>query len=383
MRTITLLQPSRILFGNGSVAQCAEDLLARGHRRVFMVSSPPLVDLGLVAPLVSALQAGGAEIVVYAEIDREPTVSMAEAAIESARGLNPDAIVGLGGGSAMDVAKVVAALHDGDQRVSDILGIGLLKGRRTYLACLPTTAGTGSEVSPNAIMLDEEANLKKGAVSPHLVCDAAYVDPLLTVAMPPELTAATGMDAMCHCVEAYLNLNPHPIVDLLVLEGIRLIGANLRRAVADGDDLEAREWMALGSLYGGLALGSVNTNGVHALSYPLGSEFHVPHGISNAVLLPYVLEFNLPAMPDRYADVARALGTGEGATVEDAARMGMDALKQLSADVGIPTHMSSLGVSGDALPHMAEAAYTVQRLLRNNPRPMTVGDILKVYETAY
>lgn len=381
MRTITLLQPGRILFGNGCADQCAEDLLARGYRRVFLVSSSPLTEL--IAPLVSALEDGGAEVVVHAEIDQEPTVAMAEDAVERARAWAPDAIVGLGGGSAMDVAKVVAALHDGAQQVSDILGVGLLEGRRTFLACLPTTAGTGSEVSPNAIMLDEAANLKKGAVSPHLVCDAAYVDPMLTVTMPPALTAATGMDAMCHCVEAYLNLNPHPIVDLLVLEGIRLIGANLRRAVEDGDDLEAREQMALGSLYGGLALGSVNTNGVHALSYPLGSEFHVAHGTSNAVLLPYVLEFNLPAMPDRYADVARALGVDEGSTVEEKARMGMDALKQLGADVGIPTRMSALGVSRAALPRMAEAAYTVQRLLRNNPRPMTVGDILKVYETAY
>jgi alcohol dehydrogenase len=381
MRTITLLQPGRILFGNGCADQCAEDLLARGHHRVFLVSSSPLTEL--IAPLVSALEDGGAEVVVHAEIDQEPTVTMAETAVERARGFGPDAVVGLGGGSAMDVAKVVAALHDGTQRVSDILGIGLLKSRRTFLTCLPTTAGTGSEVSPNAILLDEEANLKKGAVSPHLVCDAAYVDPMLTASMPPALTAATGMDAMCHCVEAYLSLNPHPIIDLLVLEGIRVIGANLRRAVADGDDLEAREQMALGSLYGGLAIGSVNTNGVHALSYPLGSEFHVAHGISNAVLLPYVLEFNLPAMPDRYAQVARAIGADEGANVEETARKGMDALKQLGADVGIPLRISALGVSREALPRMAEAAYTVQRLLRNNPRPITVGDILEIYKTAY
>ncbi|MBC7234579.1 MAG: iron-containing alcohol dehydrogenase [Chloroflexi bacterium] len=381
MRSITLLQPGRIVFGQGCAAQCAQDLLARGARRVFLVSSPPLT--ALYAPLAEALRAGGAEVYVHAEIDREPTVRMAEEAVAAARAFVPDAVVGLGGGSALDVAKVVAALHDGSQTPGEILGIGLLSGRRTYLTCLPTTAGTGSEVSPNAILLDEAASLKKGAVSPFLVPDAAYVDPLLTVSMPPPLTAATGMDAMCHCVESYLNLNPHPIVDLYVLEGIRLIGANLRRAVADGKDIEAREKMALGSLYGGLALGPVNTNGVHALSYPLGSAFHVAHGISNAVLLPYVLEFNLPAMPQRYAEVARALGAPEGATVEETARNGIETLKRLSADVGIPERMSALGVPRDALPGMAEAAYTVQRLLRNNPRPMTVADIFQVYEKAY
>ncbi len=246
---------------------------ALGFKRVFIVTSPPIV--GLAEPLVEALRADGAAVAVYAEIATEPSVSMVEAAMSAARAFEPDAVIGLGGGSAIDVAKVVAALYDGRQEIGEIFGTGQLASRALYLVSLPTTAGTGSEVTPIAILLDEEENLKKGIVSPHLVPDAAYVDPLLTVSLPPSVTAATGLDALTHCIECYASKVAHPAVDLYALQGIRLIAANLLRAVEHGDDLEARANMALGSLYGGLCLAPVNTAAVHALSYPLGSEFHV------------------------------------------------------------------------------------------------------------
>ena len=257
MRTVTLLQPNKIVFGEGCAVQCAQDLGALGFKRVFLVTSPPIV--GLTEPLVEALQADGATVTVYAEIATEPAVATVEAAMSAARAFEPDAVIGLGGGSAIDVAKVVAALYDGRQEIRDIFGIGQLASRALYMTSVPTTAGTGSEVTPIAILLDEVENLKKGIVSPHLVPDAAYVDPQLTVSLPPAVTAATGLDALTHCIECYASKFAHPAVDLYALQGIKLIAANLLRAVEQGDDLEARANMALGSLYGGLCLAPVNT----------------------------------------------------------------------------------------------------------------------------
>lgn len=248
---------------------------------------------------------------------------------------------------------------------------------------MPTTAGTGSEVSPISVLLDETEQLKKAAISPHLTPDAAYVDPKFSVTLPPAVTAATGLDALTHCIEVYANRVAHPMVDLYALQGIRLISANLLRAVEHGDDLEARTNMALGSLYGGLGLSPVNTAAVHALSYPLGSEFHVAHGVSNAVFLPHVMRFNLPAAPERYAEVALALGAEAGKTAEETAQRGLDMVTELSKKCGIPESMSEFGVPEEAIPRMATAAMTVTRLLKNNLRALTVADAEAIYRAAY
>src|SRR5262249_2969182 len=238
---------------------------------------------------------------------------------------------------------------DGRQTASEVFGINQLKGRPLALVCLPTTAGTGAEVSPNAILLDEADELKKGVVSPHLVPDAAYIDPLLTLSVPPSVTAATGLDALTHCIEAYANRFAHPAVDVYALAGIRLIAANLLRAIRDGGDMEARAHMALASFYGGLCLGPVNTAAVHALAYPLGGQFHVAHGVSNAVLLPHVVRFNLSEAPERYAQVAAALGVDGGPSEMARAERGAEFLFQLSKECGIPQRLSELGVPRDAL----------------------------------
>jgi alcohol dehydrogenase class IV len=356
-------------------------LLALGLSRAFIVTSPPIV--GLVDPLADALKKGGASVTIYPEIATEPAIATFEAAMEAAREAKPDAVIGLGGGSAMDVAKLVAALYNGQQSVREVFGIGKLTSRTLHLACLPTTAGTGSEVSPNAILLDEADQLKKGVVSPHLVPDAAYVDPLLTLTLPPAVTAATGMDALTHCIEVYANRFAHPMIDLYALEGIRLIAANLLQAVENGDDVEARANMALGSLYGGLGLAPVNTAAVHALAYPLGGEFHVAHGVSNAVLLPHVLRFNLSAAPERYAQVALALGVEAGDSDLGTAQRGLDRLTELSRECGIPGGLSELGVPAEAIPRMAQSAMKVTRLLKNNLREVTVADAEAIYRAAY
>jgi alcohol dehydrogenase class IV len=303
--------------------------------------------------------------------------------LAAARSAKPDAVIGLGGGSAMDVAKLIAALYDGRQDVRDVFGIDVLSSRTLQLACLPTTAGTGSEVSPNAILLDEAEGLKKGIVSPHLVPDAAYVDPLLTVTVPPAVTAATGIDALTHCIEAYANRFAHPMIDLYALQGIRLIAGSLLRAVQNGEDLESRTDVALGSYYGGLCLAPVNTAAVHALAYPLGSEFHVAHGVSNAVLLPHVLRFNLPAAPERYAEMAVALGVEASSSAEETAQQGLDRISELCQQCGIPSGLSELGVPEEAIPGMAVAAMKVTRLLKNNLRQVTAADAEDIYRAAF
>jgi alcohol dehydrogenase class IV len=282
----------------------------------------------------------------------------------------------------LDVAKLLAALHGRPEPVDQFFGIGLLPPRKVYLACLPTTAGAGSEVSPNAILLDETDLLKKGVISPWLVPDAAFVDPTLTLTLPPALTASTGLDALVHCIEAYANLHAHPIVDSYALQGIRLIGAHLLGAVRDGLNMEDRSAVALGSLYGGLCLGPVNTAAVHALAYPLGGEFRLGHGLTNAVLLPHVLRFNLPAMPRRYADIARALGVTDAGDDLATANRGVDRLVQLSAACGLPAGLAACGVPADALPRLATAALKVTRLLKNNPRPLTHEDAVRIYQSA-
>ena len=265
-------------------------------------------------------------------------------------------MAGIGGGSVLDVTKLVAAFIDSDQQVEDCFGMGFIRRKGLWFACLPTTAGTGSEVSPNAILLDERDHLKKGIVSPFLIADVAYVDPKLTWTVPAKVTADTGMDALTHCIEAYTNKFAHPSVDIYALQGIRLIAANLERAVtlardnkpADLSDnpayVEAREALAFGSLYGGLCLGPVNTAAVHALSYPLGGEFHIPHGLSNAILLPSVMKFNMPANIKRHAEVAIALGCEPGKNDEETAQRGVDFIYRLAAAVGIPDKLTALGI---------------------------------------
>jgi alcohol dehydrogenase class IV len=321
-------------------------------------------------------------VTICDRIAREPTVDMFRTTLAAARDARCDSVIGFGGGSPMDVAKLVAALLNSKQDIRDVFGIGKLAHRGVYVACVPTTAGTGSEVSPNSVILDEAESLKKAVISPHLVADAAYVDPMLTVSVPREVTAATGMDALTHCIEAYANRFAHPIVDVYALEGIRLIAANLAKAVENGQNIPARTAVALGSLYGGMCLGPVNTAAVHALSYPLGSEFHVAHGVSNAVLLPHVLEFNLPAAPQRYAAIALAMGAEAASEDLKTAARGLQRIRDLSRRVGIPAHMHLLGVPKDAVERMARSAMTVTRLLERNVREVHFEDAIEIYRRA-
>lgn len=381
MKTITLLQPQKVVFGTGCIDQFSDDYIQSGFKRLFILTAPPI--LPLIKTTIEKLACAGIEICIYDKVLQEPTVKDFYTVLDKARKFQADSVVGIGGGSVLDIAKLIAALIESDQRVEDIFGTGFLKSRKRWLACLPTTAGTGSEVSPNAILLDETDKLKKGIVSPYLVVDAAYLDPQLTVTVPSKVTAETGMDALTHCIEAYTNKFAHPIIDMYARKGIELIAANLLRAVKDGKDIEAREALLLGSYYGGICLGPVNTAAVHALSYPLGGEFHISHGLANAILLPSVMRFNSSSDICKFADIAVACGIKSGATEEDTAEKGVNFITQLSENCGIPTTLSEIGIPQSAVDHMAEAAMEVQRLLKNNPREVTIEDAKDIYKSLY
>ena len=381
MKPITLLQPAKIQFGTGCLEIFCNDFLASGKKRLFILTAPVLRPL--LTKMDETLQSGGVQLSYFDDIRQEPTVNDFHTIVDKAREFQADSVIGVGGGSVLDLAKLVATLLYSDQHVEQLFGTGLVKQRGVWFACIPTTSGTGSEVSPNAILLDENDNLKKGIVSPHLMADAAYIDPQLTWTVPAKVTAETGMDALTHCIEAYTNKFAHPLIDVYALNGIRLIAANLLKAVKNGKDQEAREALSLGSMYGGMCLGPVNTAAVHALSYPLGGMFHLSHGLSNAILLPTVMKFNRPACVERYAQVAIVCGVQPGKNDEETAERGVDFIYQLSKDCGIPTTLSEIGVPQTAVDEMAKSAMEVQRLLKNNPRVVTEEDARDIYNSLY
>jgi alcohol dehydrogenase len=373
--------PGKLVFGNGVLSGLADDVIQFQPSRVFIATIEPL--MGAIAGLVSALESKGVEVKTDTSIIQEPSFSDFEKLMKQVQPFKPDLVIGIGGGSVLDIAKLVAAQLDNKQQLKDYVGIGLLKGRKKKLVCVPATSGTGSEVSPNAILVDDADNQKKGIISPYLVPDMVYVDPLLTISVPPAITAATGLDALTHCLEAYTNKFAQPFIDIYAYEGIRLIAEHIATAVSDGSNTVAREKVAMGSLLGGFCLGPVNTAGVHALSYPLGSMFHLAHGLSNALLLPYVMEYNIPSATKRYADVAVALGCRRMASDIATACSGVQKVRELVKACGIPARLSEVNIPETAIPQMAADAIKIQRLLKNNPREITEQDAIAIYNAAY
>ena len=379
MKAIELKQPQRIVFGTGCMKQMCEEYLSSGMTSLFLLTAEPI--LPLLQPVVCRLEEAGVRVCIETKILGEPTVGDFKRILREAQNFGADSVIGVGGGSVMDVAKLVATFLNSSQTIEECYGIGFIKQRGVWFACAPTTAGTGSEVSPNAILLDETDNGKKGIISNFLLCDVAYLDPQLTATVPPRITAETGMDALTHCIEVYTNKFSHPCVDMYALKGISLISQNLLRAVQDGSDMEAREAMLLGSMYGGLGLGPVNTAAVHALAYPVGGMFHKSHGLSNSILLPTVMKFNLEGNEKRYADVAIACGCTPGADDRETALKGVDFICQLSKACGIPQTLEEIGIPRTAIGDMAKAAMLQQRLLKNNPRIVTEEDCIAIYNS--
>jgi alcohol dehydrogenase class IV len=378
---LTIHFPNKLVFGKRKLSLLVDEVLRLKSKKVLIITIEPL--LGQINEVIENLKANSVEIKIDTSIVQEPYFSDFKKLMLKVSPFNPDAVIGIGGGSVLDIAKLVAAQLENEQALEEYVGIGLLKGRKKKLICLPATSGTGSEVSPNAILVDDSDGQKKGIISPYLVPDIVIVDPLLTISVPPSITAATGIDALTHCLEAYTNKFAHPMIDLYAYEGMKLIASNIVAAVQNGKDEDARTAVALGSMYGGICLGPVNTAAVHALSYPLGSMFHLPHGLSNALLLPYVMEFNLVASVGRYADVAIALGCEIEKDDLKTAKKGVEKIKELIEQCGLPLRLRDAGVNEDAIPTMAKDATKVQRLLKNNPRELTLEDAISIYKEAF
>lgn len=378
-RILTVSFPGKLVFGNGVLKQLAEDVVEQGCKSVIVMTIKPL--LNQLVDFKITLEKNNITVLLDTSIEKEPSFSDFKQVLKKFAP-SADVVIGIGGGSVLDVAKLVAAQLDNTQSLEEIVGNGKLQGRNRTLICVPTTAGTGSEVSPNAILVDDE-NQKRGIISPYLVPDMVYVDPLLTIGVPPAVTAATGLDALTHCLEAYTNKFAQPFIDLYAYEGMRLIAANLEEAVHNGGNAEARYHVAMGSMLGGFCLGPVNTAAVHALSYPLGSMFDLAHGLSNALLLPYVMEYNYVAAPKKYAEVAIALGCELMATDEETARAGIDKIRALIHACGIPARLRDVNIPREAIPQMAEDAIKITRLLVNNPREITLKDALSIFNAAY
>lgn len=380
MNRITIHYPHKLVFGNRSLEQLAEDYLLSGYKRLYLITVPLVTRQ--IKSFVEKLRSGHLSVLVNISLEAEPAFGDFRKMLAECRKFKADSVAGIGGGSVMDVAKLVAAMQKTDQKIESVVGNGLLEERKTHLVCVPTTSGTGSEVSPNAILTDEADGLKKGIISPFLVPDWAYVDPELTVCLPSDITAYTAIDAMTHCIEAYTNRYAHPMVDNIAIEGIRLISHYLKRAYENGQDLEARSKLALGSVYGGMCLGPVNTAAVHALAYPLGSSFKIAHGLSNALLLPYVMEYNLGTSIKRYSRIACAMGVDEAETEEETARNGIAFIKRLMKECGLPSRLQDVGIKTENIEYLAESAFKVQRLLQNNIRELEIEDIKTIYRNA-
>ncbi len=377
MNQLILFQPKRLVFGADCIKQFADDFVKSGRNKALIIIAPQLRIL--IQDILDKIEAAGISVILYDGIRMEPTIRDIGKILELIEAQNIDSVVGIGGGSVLDVAKIVSAKINNAQTIDELFGIGNLKRRLVNLICIPSTSGTGSEVSPNAILLDEKDNLKKAVISPFLLPDAVYIDPALTLGLPPKITAETGLDALCHCIEAYTNKFAHPLIDLYVLEGIRLISGSLLNAFKDGSNLEYRTMLSMGSYYGGIALGPVNTAGVHALSYPLGGEYHISHGLANAMILPEVFEFNSVSNIEKHAKIAAAMGINNTLPLEEMVKLGILKLRELNHNCGIPSKLTEIGLDISALDRLPDMGMGVTRLLKNNPRELTLKDARNIY----
>ncbi len=374
----------RVTFGCGAAAKLGGEAALIGAKKALVVLDPAIAELGVAAPALESLKQAGVAYELFSEMTREPEPSEADAAAEAGKKFGAEMVVGIGGGSALDLAKGVGVLICNDGQCTDYVGLDLVPSPGLPVICLPTTAGTGSEVTFTAVFTRRADGFKGGINGRLLYPHAAILDPELTVSCPPYITAITGMDALTHAIEAYTSRAAHALSDHNALAAIELIGGNLRQAVAHGANIEARSAMLMGSYLAGLALAQAGVGAVHAMAYPLGAMYDIPHGEANATLLPYVLGFNLMACPERFADIANALAElPDDMTEREQAYACVHEVLDLSQDVGIPSNLTELNVPQNSIPEMAKKAMGVARPIENNPRKVTAADLEVIYREAF
>jgi len=373
-------------FGEGCLAELPAQLAALRASRPMIVTDKGIVAAGLIAPVEQTLADAGLDAVIFDAVIADPPEAIVLQAIEAAKAAGVDLVIGLGGGSSLDTAKVVAALAvNGAQPLAEIYGVGALQRKGLPTILIPTTSGTGSEVTAISILTTGETT-KAGIVSPYLFADVALLDPALTLGLPADVTAATGIDAMVHAIEAFTGRHAkNPVSDMLAIEALKLLTANIETACSNGRNMQAREAMLRGSMLAGQAFANSPVGAIHALAYPLGGIYHIPHGLSNALVMPYVMQFNLEAAAPLYAQLADALDIPRGSENSNEARAQqlIDYLEALAVRVKAPRKLREIGIKQDATPELAEAAMLQTRLLMNNPRELTQADAQKIYDAAW
>jgi alcohol dehydrogenase class IV len=378
--TYTLLNVGRIIAGPGSLSTIQEIPAAYGAEKVLIITDQGVWNAGLIEKPKTILESAGFRVAVIHDTPPEPAVDQVKTIFQQAKTLEGQMIIGIGGGSAMDVAKLVSVLLTNDVSLEQLLGKTQIAHRGLPTLMVPTTAGTGSEATPNAIVLVPEEEVKIGIVNNKLIPDCVILDPMMTLNLPPAVTAATGMDALAHAIECYTSKKANPFSDTFALKAVGLISNSLRRAYREGQNIDARHDMLIAALFGGMCISTSGTTAVHALAYPLGGKYRMPHGLSNAVLLPHIMQFNLDAVEDRFRDIAVAMGLDvAGLTTRKAAEKMIENLYALNKDLNIPSGIAAQGVTEADLDVLVEAASKVTRLLENNPKPLAKSDMRAIY----
>jgi len=377
------LMSTKVLAGVGAANEAAKEASLLGGKKALIVTDPGLSKAGLPRIVADHLKAAGIESAIFDAVESDPSIKTAIQAAEAAKSIAAEVLIAVGGGSAIDAAKSAGILVTSGGYLRDFGGVGKVAKPTLPLIAIPTTAGTGSEVTVFAVMTDTDKNEKFTISSPLIAPRVAILDPEFTVKLPPSITAFTGMDALTHAVEAYVSVNAQPATDALALHAMKLIMANLPLAVHRGDNLKARENMLQAALLAGVAFNCAFLGLAHALASPLGAHFHLPHGLANAVMLPYVMEFNRPAAVERYAAIAITLGLGRpGEHPNRLAEKTIAAVGQLVRDINIPAHLREVGAKQDLLPLVAnDALKSIQ--LKFNPRFASEGEILGLLTTAF
>jgi alcohol dehydrogenase class IV len=376
--------PDRLLFGPGAVAKVGEEAKRFGARAVMVITDPGVSASGILDPVLESLEAQGLKWEVFSRVVPEPSCECLMEAVSAAKNGNFDVYVGLGGGSSMDTTKMVSAFMRNQGSIQDFFGVEKVVHRGPPTIMIPTTAGTGSEVTRMAVFTDTDTNLKRVVSSQAILPNVALVDPELTRTMPPDVTANTGMDAFIHAVEAYVAVGANPLTDQMALEAVRIVTRNLPCAFAKGDDPEARYWMALGSLMAGIALNNAGVGAVHALAYPIGAEYHLPHGTALSVILPATMKAVSIACPSKFFQLAEAMGlTIRDLSIWEVGEAVAEGMRSLAKLVKLPTRLSEIGADRSRISEWAEAAYREQRLLTNTPRNLTKEEIAEIFENSF
>lgn len=382
-KTYAIFLPSNLIFGVGTVEKVGEKTKELGKSKALIITDKGIVGAGLLERVLTPLEQAGVQAHIFDQIEPNPRDHTVVKAFEFGKKKECELIIGLGGGSPIDAAKAVGVLMSNPGPLQDYLRGTAVKNPLPPFIAIPTTAGTGSEVTQFSVVTDTERSFKTGIGSPLLMPKVAIVDPSLMESMPPSLAAATGMDALTHAIEAFVSVNSQPFSDAMALHAIRLIGTYLRPSVANGSDQEARSQMAIASTLAGVAFSNAGVGLVHAMSHPLGGRFDVPHGVANAILLPFVMQFNLIARLERFGQVAQALGEKvEELSAVGAGKKAVEAVMQLSADIGIPGHLSGVSVKAEGLPLVAADAMNMKRAISCNPRVVKQEEIEKLYREA-